>query len=232
MRSTPLLFPSVFVLLALTLQTGCSQAEKKAEKNQAKATDYIVMLDVSLSMNDPEWNPALSYAKNALIDWMNYVWLPNSNRVHNPGRLYLYPFAEEVKPRRTFELTSSGSKEFEGYLNRLDANGFGSAIITSLTEVLETMSKSGRTAKRHYILITDGDETELSEQLTNSLWKNKLAQWKTDMVADQRNDQLLIMVIGNGSTGVNFYSFREIMEYAMNHVDPVVTVLVGNVIVD
>ena len=231
MRSTPLLFSSVFVLLALSLQTGCSHAEKKTKGNEANATDYIVMLDVSLSMNDPEWNPALSYAKNALIDWMNNIWLPNGKGVQNPGRLYLYPFTKEVRPRRTFELTNSGAKEFEGYLNRLDADGHHSAIITTSTEVLETMSKSGRTAKRQYILITDGDETVLSEQLPN-LWKNKLAQWKTAVVADQRNDQLLIMVIGSGSTGVNFYSFGEIMEYAMNHVDPVVIVHVGDVIID
>lgn len=164
-------------------------------------TDYVVMFDVSLSMNDPEGNPTLSIVKKALEEMVKDTWLPSSKSQNLPGRLYFYPFAKEVRPRRQFELTTSGTEEFIDYLNRLEADGYATAIIDTLEEVLETVPKvalsDGRKARRQYILLTDGDETERNDWVDEKLLRNLLKQWNQELSVENQNDHLFILRVGS-----------------------------------
>ncbi len=170
----------------------------KSFAQSANDTDYVVMFDTSMSMNNPPDQPTLGKVKKALKDMVENTWLPHSKRQDQPARLYFYPFDAEPHPHRSYELTTSGVQDFIAYLDGLEANGTNTAIIDTLELVLDTVPQiaisGGRNARRQYILLTDGEEMVRRDWVDQKLLEKLLRKWGKELKVESRDSLFLLRV--------------------------------------
>ena len=171
-------------------------------------TDYVVMFDTSASMNGPKGAPNLQVVKTTVREMIAKDWLPRSQNQTEPSRLYFYPFDSRVHPRREFDLTPQGVREFDEYVMGLGAYGWNTAIVDTLKKVLTSVPKfafkDGRTVRRQYILLTDGEETLKPAQLRNNKAIFKLLRnWGQELGVTKFGDTCIILRVGQPNVGWN-----------------------------
>ena len=187
-----------YLLATLLTVISCSICEGQTSSD----TDYVVMFDTSMSMNKPlpPEKPTLAEVKLALKEMVRESWLPESMRQDERARLYFYPFDDPPEARRVFLLNESGVRDFENYVDGLEAKGSNTCIIDTLEKVLEevpqTSKRDGRICRRQYILLTDGEENCRDDWVTQEILEKVLTNWGQELKVKALSDSLFLLRVG------------------------------------
>ncbi len=224
MRTGLLSLTIATVLIVMICGSGCgpSVRDRLCEGQTSSDTDYVVMFDTSMSMSNPlpPDKPKLTEVKVALKEVVRQNWLPESKRKDQPARLYFYPFDDPPEARRVFLLTDSGVRNFEIYVGDLEAKGSNTCIIDTLEKVLEEVPQiaheDGRTSRRQYILLTDGEENCRDEWLIEESLEQVLTEWRARVQCHCSLDSLFLLRVGQFKNKNAKDGFEELERQAKN----------------